>query len=89
MLWIHLAEALLMMRGLLPLYIYIENFKSLLVRKNWTDFFIIWQESFFGDSLPKWYKPSFIFCINVDIDKMFLLHKNTGLEFNTYSYFPL
>ena len=31
-------------RGLFSLYIYIENFKNLLVRNQWTDFNITWQE---------------------------------------------
>ena len=30
-------------RGLFSLYIYIENFKNLLVRNHWTDFYIILQ----------------------------------------------
>ena len=36
-------------RGLFSLYIYIENFKNLLVRNHWTDFNIILQECLFGD----------------------------------------
>ena len=35
-------------RGLFSLYIYIENFKNLLVRNQWADFNITWQECFFG-----------------------------------------
>ena len=38
-------------RGLFSLYIYIENFKNLLVRSHWTDFHIILQECSFGDPL--------------------------------------
>ena len=39
--------------GLFSLYIYIENFKNLLVRNHWTDFNIILQKCFFGDPLPR------------------------------------
>ena len=44
-------------RGLFSLYIYIENFKNLLVRNHWTDFSIILQECFFDDPLPRLFKP--------------------------------
>ena len=44
-------------RGLFSLYIYVENFKSLLVRNHWTDFHIILQECSFGDPLPRLFKP--------------------------------
>ena len=37
--------------------VYIENFKNLLVRNHWTDFNIILQKCFFGDPLPKLFKP--------------------------------
>ena len=37
--------------------IYIENFKNLLVRNHWTDFNIILQKCFFGDPLPRLFKP--------------------------------
>ena len=40
-------------RGLFTLYIYIENFKNLLVRNHWTDFNVILQKSSFGDPLPR------------------------------------
>ena len=43
-------------RGLFFLYIYIENFKNLLVRNHWTDFNIILQKCSFGDSLPRLFK---------------------------------
>ena len=43
--------------GLFSLYIYIENFKNLLVRNHWTDFHIILQKCSFGDSLPRLFKP--------------------------------
>ena len=45
-------------RSLFSLYIYIENFKNLLVRNHWTDFNIILQKCFFGDPLPRLFKPS-------------------------------
>ena len=44
-------------RGLISLYIYIENFKNLLVRNHWTDFHIILQKCFFGDPLPRLFEP--------------------------------
>ena len=44
-------------RGLFSLYIYVENFKSLLVRNHWTNFHIILQECSFGDPLPRLFKP--------------------------------
>ena len=44
-------------RGLFSLYIYIENFKNLLVRNQWTDFNIILQKCSFGDPLPRLFKP--------------------------------
>ena len=45
------------MRCLFPLYIYIENFKKLLVRNHWTDFHISLQKCSFGDPLPRLFKP--------------------------------
>ena len=44
-------------QGLFSLYIYIENFKNLLVRNHWTDFNIILQKCFFGNPLPRLFKP--------------------------------
>ena len=44
-------------RGLFSLYIYIENFKNLLVRNHWTYFHIILQKSSFGDPLPRLFEP--------------------------------
>ena len=44
-------------QGLFSLYIYIENFKNLLVRNHWTDFNIILQKCSFGDSVPRLFKP--------------------------------
>ena len=43
-------------RGLFSLYIYIENFKNLLVRNHWTSFNIILQKCSFGDPLPRLFK---------------------------------
>ena len=40
-------------QGLFSLYIYIENFKNLLIRNHWTDFNITWQKCFLGDPLPR------------------------------------
>ena len=39
------------------LYIYIENFKNLLVRNHWIDLDIILQNCFFGDPVPLLFKP--------------------------------
>ena len=44
-------------RGLFSLYIYIENFKNLLVQNHWTDFHIILQKCSFGDPVPRLFKP--------------------------------
>ena len=44
-------------RGLFSLYIYIENFKNLLVRNHWTDFNITLQKCIFGVPLPRLFKP--------------------------------
>ena len=44
-------------RGLFSLYIYIENFKNLLVQNHWTDFNIILQKCSFGDPLQRLFKP--------------------------------
>ena len=44
-------------QGLFSLYIYIENFKNLLVRKHWTDLNIILQKCSFGDPLPRLFEP--------------------------------
>ena len=42
--------------GLFSLYIYIENFKTLLVRNHWTDFIITLQKCFLGDPLLRLFK---------------------------------
>ena len=44
-------------RGLFSLYIYLENYKNLLVRNHWTDFHIILQKCSFGHPLPRLFKP--------------------------------
>ena len=44
-------------RGLFSQYIYLENFKNLLVRNHWTDFNIIFQKCSFGDPLSRLFKP--------------------------------
>ena len=44
-------------RGLFSLYIYIENFKNLLVRNHSTAFSIILQKCSFCDPLPRLFKP--------------------------------
>ena len=44
-------------RGLFSLYIYIENFKNLLIRNHFTDFHIILQKCSFGDPVPRLFKP--------------------------------
>ena len=43
--------------SLFVLYVYIENFKTLLIINQWTDFNITGQECFFGDPLPRLFKP--------------------------------
>ena len=43
--------------GLFSLYINIENFKNLLFRNHWTNFHIILQKCFFGDPVPRLFKP--------------------------------
>ena len=42
--------------GLFSLYIYIKNFKNLVVRNRWTKFNVTWQECCFGDPLPRLFK---------------------------------
>ena len=44
-------------QGLFSLYIYIENFKNLLVRNHWTNFNIILQKCSFGDPVARLFKP--------------------------------
>ena len=46
-------------RGLIFLYICIENFKiKIFVRNHWTDFIITWQKCFLVDPLPRLFKLS-------------------------------
>ena len=45
-------------QGLFSLYIYIKNFKNLLVRNRWTEFNVTCQECCFDDPLPRLFKPS-------------------------------
>ena len=65
-------------RGLFSLYIYIENFKNLLVRNHWTDFNIILQKCSFSDPLPRLFKP-FGFVKKHG-------HQGAGLNFPIYLY---
>ena len=44
--------------GIFSLYIYIENFKNLLLRNCWIKFNVTWQECCFGDLLPRLFTPS-------------------------------
>ena len=44
-------------RGLVSLYIYIENLKNLLVRNHCNDCNIMWQKCSFGYSVPRLFKP--------------------------------
>ena len=64
--------------GLFSLYIYIENFKNLLVRNYRTDFNIILQKCSFGDPLPRLFKP-FGFIKKPG-------HQGAGLIFPIYLY---
>ena len=43
-------------RGLFSLYIYLKNFKNLLLRNRCTEFNVTWQECCFGDPLPRLFK---------------------------------
>ena len=45
-------------RGIFSQYIYIENFKNLLLRNCWIKFNVTWQECCFGDLLPRLFTPS-------------------------------
>ena len=45
-------------RGIFSLYIYLENFKNLLVRNRWIEFNVTWQEWCFSDLLPRLFTPS-------------------------------
>ena len=63
--------------GLFFLYIYIENFKNLLVRNHLTDFNIILQKCSFGDPLPRLFKP-FGFVKKHGSPSLWLKHVNPG-----------
>ena len=65
-------------RGLFSLYIYIENFKNLLVPNHWTDFNIILQKCSFYDPLQRLFKP-FGFVKKHG-------HQGAGLIFPVYQY---
>ena len=67
--------------GLFSLYIYIENFKNLLVRNHWTDSHIILQKCFFDDPLPRLFEP-FGFVKKHG-------HQGAGLIFTIYLYSKL
>ena len=54
--------------GLFSLYIYIENFKNLLVRKYGTDFIITWQKCFLCDPLPRLFTLSWFVKKKKDMD---------------------
>ena len=64
-------------RGLFSLYIYIENFKILLVRNHLTDVNITWQECSFGDPLPS--------CSSCHDSSKNMAARGRGL-FSLYSY---
>ena len=81
-------------RGLFSLYIYIENFKNLLVRNRRTDFHIILQKCSFGDPLPRLFRlfgfvkkhgrqgvGLFSLCICIENFKN-LLVRNHWIDFN-------
>ena len=55
--WIRQKNMAARGRGLFSLYIYIENFKNLLVQNHWTDFNIILQKCSFGDPVARLFKP--------------------------------
>ena len=65
-------------RGLISLYIYIENFKNLPVRNHWTNFHIILQKCSFGDPLPRLFEPFRL------VKKHG--HQGAGLSFPIYLY---
>ena len=68
-------------RLIFPIYIYmnicIENFKNFLVRNHLTDFNIILQKCFFGDPLPRLFKPyGFVKTMSARGRGLFSLFKN-------------
>ena len=66
-------------RGLFSPYIYIENFKNLLIRNHWTDFNIIVQKCSFGDPLLRLFKP-------FQFVKKHIAARGVGLIFPIYLY---
>ena len=64
-------------RDLFSLYIYIKKFETLFVRNHRTDFNITWQKCSFDDPLPRLFKLSYIYIINV-----WNLLGNHGTDFN-------
>ena len=55
--WIRQKNMAARGRGLFSLYICIENFKNLLVRNHWTDFYMILQKCSFGYPVARLFKP--------------------------------
>ena len=55
--WIRQKNMTARGQGLFSLYIYIENFKNLLVRNHWIDFNITFQKCFFCNLLQRLFKP--------------------------------
>ena len=89
--------------GIFSLYIYIENFKNLLVRNPWTDFNIILQKCSFDEIFILYQDCSshlfssknmaasgrgiFSLCIYIENFKN-LLSRNHWIDFNIINYFP-
>ena len=78
-------------RGIFSLYIYIENFKNLLVRNCWIKFNVTWQECCFGDLLPRLFTPSWyiknmaargrgLFFVYICIENFKILHVRNHLS---------
>ena len=63
-------------RGLFSLYIYIENFKNLLVRNHWTDFNILLLKCSFGDPLQYRGRGLFSLYINIENFKNLLVRNH-------------
>ena len=62
--------------GLFSLYIYIENFKNLLVRNSWTEFNVTWQEC----CLVTFYQD----CSSLHDTSKTMAHRGVGLIFHIY-----
>ena len=70
-------------RGLFSLYVYIENFKNLLVRNHWIDFNIILQKCSFGDPLPRLFRGRGLFSLYIYIENFInLLVRKHQTDFN-------